>query len=159
MTARKAIFTFIFSLLITLSLGASPLSAQSTAKIEDRGVTLEFPDRLTFKARIEDSSTIERIVLEYGVEKLTCGTVTAKAFPDFQPGKTSADVSWTWEMRKSGSEPPGATIWYRWRVTNKSGGTTLSARKTLTWLDEANDWQSITRDKLTLHWYASPRTF
>ncbi|MEO6456677.1 MAG: peptidase MA family metallohydrolase [Chloroflexia bacterium] len=159
MTAKKAIFTFISALLITLSLGASTVAAQSTAKIEDRGVKLEFPDRLTFKAHIEDSSTIERVVLEYGVEKLTCGTVTAKAFPDFQPGKTSVDVSWTWEMRKSGSEPPGSTIWYRWRVTNKSGGTTLSDRKTFTWLDDTNDWQSLTRDKLTLHWYDSPRTF
>lgn len=159
MTAKKAIFTFISALLVTLSLGASTVSAQSAGKIIDHGVTLEFPDRLTFKAHIEDPSTIERVVLEYGVEKLTCGTVTAKAFPDFQAGKTSADVSWTWEMRKSGSEPPGSTIWYRWRVTNKSGGTTLSDRKTLIWLDEENDWQSITRDKLTLHWYDSPRPF
>ncbi len=159
MTAKKAIFTFISALLVTLSIGAPGAAAQTTAKIEDRGVTIEFPDRLTFNAHIEDSSTIERVVLEYGVEKLTCGTVTAKAFPDFQSGKTSADVSWTWEMRKSGSEPPGSTIWYRWRVTNKSGGATLSDRKTLTWLDEGNEWQSITRDKLTLHWYDSPRTF
>src|SRR5687767_8180672 len=136
MTAKKAIFPFIFALLVTLTLGASGAVAQTTAKVEDRGVTLEFPDRLTFQAHVEDPATIERIVLEYGVEKLTCGTVTAKAFPDFEPGKTSADVSWTWEMRKSGSEPPGATIWYRWRVTNKSGGTTLSDRKTLTWLDD-----------------------
>ena len=159
MTTKTTIFAHIFALLVALSLGAPAASAQTTGKIEDHGVTLEFPDRLTFEAHIEDSSGIERVVLEYGVEKLTCGTVTARAFPDFEAGQTSADVAWTWEMRKSGSEPPGSTIWYRWRVTNKSGAITLSDRKTITWLDEVNDWQSISRDKLTLHWYDSPRTF
>ena len=35
------------------------------------------------------------------------GEVIAKAFPQFTPGKT-VEAEWTWEMRQSGSLPPGA---------------------------------------------------
>src|SRR3990170_2717168 len=93
------------ALLAILAPGASSASAQGSILIENRGVTMEFPERLTFEARIESDAEIDQVVLEYGVEKLTCGAVTAKAFPDFEPGK-AVDVSWTWEMLQSGAESP-----------------------------------------------------
>jgi hypothetical protein len=135
-----------------------PVSAQNAITIEDRGAQIEFPDRITFRAHVESDADIAQVVLEYGVEKLTCGKVTAKAFPDFTQGK-SVDVSWTWEMLKSGSEPPGAQIWYRWRVVDTAGIETVSDEQRITWLDDQHAWQSISRDMLTLHWYASPREF
>ena len=39
--------------------------------------------------------------------------VIAKAFPEFTPGQT-INAEWTWEMRQSGSLPPGAQLWWRW---------------------------------------------
>jgi len=137
---------------------AATARAQVGIAIEDRGVTMEFPERLTFEARIRSDAEVDRVVLEYGVEKLTCGTVTAKAFPDFEPGKT-VDVSWTWEMLQSGAEPPGATIWYRWRAFDKAGNEAVSDEERVVWLDDVHDWRSVSRDMLTFHWYGSARTF
>jgi hypothetical protein len=100
-------------------------------------------------------------VLEYGVEKLTCGTVIAEALPTIPTlnfGSTF-DVSWTWDMRKSGSEPPGSRIWYRWRVTDKSGASSVSDKKTVLWLDDKHKWDSLSRDKITFHWYDGSREF
>jgi len=144
-------------LLIGLALPA-PAGAQSRIEIADHSPQIAFPDRITFSAHIASDAPIARVVLEYGVVKLTCGEVVAKAFPDFTPGAT-ADVSWTWEMRQSGSEPPGTTIWYRWRVTDTSGAEQLSGEQRLTWLDDAHPWRSASDGRLTLHWYGGSQTF
>ena len=146
------------ALLAILAPGASSASAQGSILIENRGVTMEFPERLTFEARIESDAEIDQVVLEYGVEKLTCGAVTAKAFPDFEPGK-AVDVSWTWEMLQSGAEPPGATVWYRWRAFDKAGDEAASDEERVVWLDDAHDWRSISQDMLTFHWYEGTRSF
>jgi hypothetical protein len=146
------------ALVMVAALAAPRASAQSGIVIEDRGVTMEFPERLTFEARITSDAEVERVVLEYGVEKLTCGTVTAKAFPAVEPAK-SVDVSWTWEMLQSGSEPPGAAIWYRWRAFDKAGGQAVSDEERIVWLDDAHDWRSISQDILTFHWYEGTRSF
>jgi hypothetical protein len=153
----------VLAALVTVPTGWSVASARqgagtSSLTISDQGVTLNFPDNLTFRASVRGDSKIKRVVLEYGVEKLTCGTVVAKAFPIFTP-QTSVGVTWTWEMRKSGSEPPGAEIWYRWRATDEAGNEAASEKKTVVWLDDEHDWQSISRDNITLHWYEGSRTF
>jgi Peptidase MA superfamily len=144
-------------LLICLALPALA-AAQSRITITDGGVDLAFPDSITFSASVASSAPIARVVLEYGVAKLTCGEVVAKAFPDFTPA-TAADVRWTWEMRQSGSEPPGTTIWYRWRVTDTSGAEQVSSTQRVTWLDEAHQWRSVSDGKLILHWYSGSQTF
>jgi hypothetical protein len=151
-------FTCAFAALLFVSLTAPHASAQSGPVIQDGGVTVEFPDRLTFTAHVESSAEIERVVLEYGVEKLTCGQVTAKAFPDFEPG-VAADVSWTWEMLQSGSEPPGTRIWYRWRAIDAAGNESVSDEQRLIWIDDEHAWQSISRGQLTFHWYDGLRAF
>ena len=152
-------FRCVLLVLLAISLSAPPVVlAQSAIRIEDRGVTIEFPDRLTFRAHVESGAEIDRVILEYGVEQLTCGEVMAKAFPDFKPG-ASADVEWTWEMLQSGSQPPGAKIWYRWRVIDKAGNQSVSDEQRVTWLDDAHDWQSISQGLLTFHWYSGSRDF
>jgi Peptidase MA superfamily len=149
-------------LLIGLALPALA-GAQSRIEITDHGTQITFPDRITFSAHITSDAPIARVVLEYGVVKLTCGEVVAKAFPDFPKSKIqnpkSADVSWTWEMRQSGSEPPGTTIWYRWRVADASGAEQVSDEQRMTWLDDAHPWRSDSDGKLTLHWYGGSQTF
>ncbi len=148
-----------FAALVILCLCLPPIAgAQGRITIADHGAELAFPDRITFSASVTSGAPIARVVLEYGVGKLTCGEVVAKAFPDFTPG-TSADVRWTWEMRQSGSEPPGTTIWYRWHVTDANGAEQLSAEQRVIWLDKVHQWRSAGSGKLTLHWYRGSPTF
>ncbi|NTW01476.1 MAG: peptidase MA domain-containing protein, partial [Oscillochloris sp.] len=148
-------FLLIALLLLT---APAPTGAQTALTITDRDVFIVFPDRINFNAQVVSSSPITEIVLEYGVDKRTCGDVTAKAFPEFVPG-TTVDVHWTWEMLQTGSEPPGSTIWYRWRATDSAGNTTVSPDKRVTWIDKSYDWHQINRDGLTLHWYSGEQDF
>ncbi len=155
---QRRLFILSVALLLIVLARPAQAGAQRQITIEDGGAQLTFPDSIVFSAHITGSAPITRVVLEYGVEKLTCGEVIAKAFPDLTPG-TSVDVSWTWEMRQSGSEPPGATIWYRWRATDANGAEQLSDEQQVTWLDDVQPWRSVSKDMLTLHWYDGSRAF
>ena len=147
---------FIF-ILIVGSL-AMPVQAQSGIDVSDDRATLSFPNTATFSANISANAQITLVILEYGVEQLTCGEVIGKAFPDFTPG-TDISVQWIWDMRQSGSEPPGAVIWWQWRVTLQGGGEIVSERQTVTWLDDIHEWQVITGGNINLHWYRGEQDF
>ena len=103
-------------------------------------IILNFPEISHIPRHIHSDVEITSIVLEYGNEQQTCGEVIAKAFPQFTPGKT-VEAEWTWEMRQSGSLPPGAQLWWRWRVTDANGQETVTETKTATWLDDVHDWK------------------
>ncbi|MBI5564187.1 MAG: hypothetical protein HY870_04785 [Chloroflexi bacterium] len=131
--------------------------AASLTSVDDKA-TLEFPDRLTFSVSLKHEIAIERVVLEYGVNQLTCGSVVAKAFPDVTPAK-AVDAEWVWEMKQTGSVPPGSTIWWRWRVVDAQGLETVTNQKSIVWLDDQHDWQTLTGDDINLHWYDGGQSF
>ena len=123
-------------LIITL-----PVYAQGTITVSNDEPLLEFPDRLTFRANFQNDRPIEKVVLEYGVDQWTCGTVVAKAFPEIKPGQ-DVSAKWTWEMKQSGSQPPGSKIWWRWHITDDQGKEIVTNRKETVWLDDQHDWQT-----------------
>jgi hypothetical protein len=153
---RKSIITiFLSSILLTVTSAFASLSPNATSN----EVTLSFPESATFRATFTSDTDITSIVLEYGNEQQTCGEVIAKAFPQFTPGKT-VEAEWTWEMRQSGSLPPGARLWWRWRVIDANGQETLTEVKTATWLDNVHNWQTMNKgDYLRLHWYEGDQSF
>jgi hypothetical protein len=159
MTRLLPILTLL-SVVLFWCIGFSIADAQSTnpLTITHRPEFIAFPDRISFNAQISSTAPIEQVVLEYGVVKRTCGDIVAKAFPRFTPA-TTVDVNWTWEMLQTGSEPPGATIWYRWRATDRAGNTLLSEEHRVTWRDQSNPWQQISEGDVTLHWYAGSPDF
>jgi len=151
----------VLQTLIVFMLLFSPLqtvAAAPAADVTNDTATLDFPNTITFAASLQNSAAITSVTLEYGTEQLTCGDVIAKAFPQITPGKT-VNAEWTWDMRQSGSLPPGATIWWRWRYMDDTGQETLSEQKTVTWLDGVHDWQTITQGDLHLHSYGLDQTF
>jgi len=157
MNALSALLTL--AVLLPLLVMPSLVDAQASAlKVEDRGTFIVFPDRVSFNVKITSRVPVAQVVLEYGVVKRTCGDITAKAFPKFTSGP-SIDVSWTWEMLQTGSEPPGAVIWYRWRVIDRDGNSAVTPDATVTWLDRTYSWQQISSGDLTLHWYTGDRGF
>jgi hypothetical protein len=134
---------------------AAPAAAATVGKNQ---AVITFPNTITFQIQAQGSAAIERIVLEYGVDVLSCGEVVAKAYPDFTPAK-SVSASWTWDMRQSGSEPPGARIWWRWRILETGGQETVTERKEIVWLDSEHPWKSLSRDLVTLHWYRGSQSY
>lgn len=151
-------------LILALSLSLSLLAAASAFAsplhdVTSNEVSLNFPESATFHATITGDAEITSVLLEYGNEQQNCGEVIAIAFPEFTPGKT-VDAEWTWEMRQSGSLPPGAQLWWRWRVTDANGSETVSETKTATWLDDIHDWQTRQEgEDLSLHWYQGNQAF
>jgi hypothetical protein len=121
-------------------------------------VTFDFPNTATFSATMSANSNITSVTLEYGNKQQTCGEVIAKAYPQITPGKT-VQTEWKWDMRQSGSLPPGATIWWRWLYTDETGAQFSSEMKTATWIDNVHDWQSLTSGDLRLHWYDKDKSF
>ena len=150
---------FVTAVFLSLSLlSVSPVYASPAADISRNEVVLNFPETVTFKLDVSATSEIQSVVLEYGNEQQTCGEVIAKAYPIFTPG-TSVSTEWTWEMRQSGSLPPGSQLWWRWHITDSSGNETVTAKKTATWLDDTNRWQTVSEGTLYLHWYGKDRAF
>jgi hypothetical protein len=159
MSRRLLLILLTLALLITaLPSAAPPARAQGTITVSNDEPLLEFPDRLTFRAAFKNDRPIEKVVLEYGVDQWTCGAVVAKAFPEIEPGK-DVSTEWTWEMKQSGSQPPGSKIWWRWRVTDDQGQEIVTNRKETVWLDDQHDWQTISGDNINLHWYDGASSF
>jgi len=90
----------------------------------------DFSGQHRLHRRVPGATNITAVLLEYGVNQLTCGTVDAKAFPQVTPG-TDVKVTWTWQMLQSGTLAPGSTVWWHWQVTDSSGAQFNSPTKTV----------------------------
>jgi len=148
----------LFLLFVLVILPAQPAFAAPRADVTNDQVAFEFPNTATFSSTLTANSNITSVTLEYGNEQLTCGDVVAKAFPEFASAKTT-QVEWTWDMRQSGSLPPGTSIWWRWLYTDETGAQFSSEIQTATWLDDVHDWQTISSGDLRLHWYGNDKAF
>jgi hypothetical protein len=135
----------------------SAFAAQRVDVTNDQ-VKFDFPNTATFSAILTSTTNITSVTLEYGDKQQTCGEVTAKAYPQITPGKT-VQVEWTWDMRQSGSLPPGANIWWRWHYTDDTGKEVVSETQNATWLDGIHAWQTISSGDLRLHWYGKDKSF
>ena len=155
--AKTHLFLPILLLLLLTSL-TLPAHAQAGVTVVSDQATLTFPESALFKAEFTSATQITAVVLEYGVDQLTCGTVEAKAFPDVAAG-TDVTVTWTWEMRQSGSLPPGASIWWRWQVSDAGGAQFTSPTQTVLWLDNIHSWQVISGGDINLHYYDGGASF
>jgi hypothetical protein len=146
-------------LALILSLFSVPAAfAAPMGDVKEDQIEINFPESATFSATLSSDSEIQSVVLEYGNEQQTCGEVLAKAFPQFTPSKT-VNVEWTWDMRQSGSQPPGAQLWWRWRYTDANGKEMVSETQTATWLDDVHPWQTLTSGQLRVHYYDLDKAF
>jgi len=151
--------SILLALILSLNLLAVPSAfAAPLADVTNDQIRINFPESATFSATLTSDSEIRSVVLEYGNEQQTCGEVIAKAFPQFTPSRT-VDVEWTWDMRQSGSQPPGAQLWWRWRITDANGNETVSETKTATWLDDVHRWQTLSSGQLRVHYYGMDKSF
>lgn len=159
MRIKRSSLTLLFILTLAAFTRLYPARAQGIAiDVSNERAVIRFPETITFQATLQSDTTIQEVVLEYGVEMQTCGTVIAKSFPLFTPGQT-VDAKWTWEMKQSGSLPPGASIWWRWRIVNQDGQEATTPIKEVTWLDNEHNWQTIIGDGINLHWYEGSQQF
>ena len=137
---KRSFLAFVGATLMLCG-SAAPVRALPRAGVTDNKALINFPESATFSATISSPARIASVVLEYGSRQLTCGDVVAKAFPPFDPA-VSVHVEWTWDMRQSGSLPPGAQLWWRWRYTDEAGNEFLSNEHETIWIDDVHRWRT-----------------
>lgn len=144
---------------LVLLLIPTPVKASSPkiVTISD-AATLNFPESMLFTAEFDAPDGISEVRLHYGSLQDTCGNVTGIAFPEFTAGK-KVKAEWEWNMLQSGGEPPGASIWWRWELTDAAGNITLTDIQQVTWLDDSHNWQSLAQGNIRLHYYAGGTSF
>jgi len=124
----------IFAAVVIFSLFLSYHNVQAAApQLQEyqNTVELDFPTSINFKAEFGSETAIVKIKLFYGSTQDTCGNVSGMALPDFTAGER-VTVNWEWDMRQSGGEPPGATIWWQWEIVDELGNSTFTDRQEIT---------------------------
>ncbi len=140
-------------LLPVLSLAAAP---RPSIRVADAQAVLHYPDSIDFTLQATSTDPIVTAEVEYGLETASCATDINRAEPeDYEPAGT-IDVQWTWDMRQTGSLPPGARLWWRWHLVDSTGQELRTTTETVTWLDDVHAWQTLTEGNLSLHTYNAP---
>jgi len=137
-------------LLPALALAAAPPPAIT---VQTAAAVLHYPDSIDFTLHASSADPIVTAEVEYGLETAACATDVSRVAPeDYEPA-TEVETQWTWDMRQTGSLPPGARLWWRWHLVDSSGSELRTPTETITWLDDIHAWQTLTEGNLSLHAY------
>ena len=115
---------------------ATPTPIPEGVTISDSRAAIDFPESVEFRLLASSARPLERAELEFGTNHVySCATESySRVRLPIEPD-SHLDLSWGWEMKKTGSIPPGTTIWWRWRLVDDEGQTFLSPREKLAWED------------------------
>jgi hypothetical protein len=132
--------------------------AQSAIVIADESVTASFPDSITFYVDAQSSSDIEKATLIYGTNGRSCQAGGSRQTVDFEP-ETAVSLEWEWELKRSGSLPPGTTIWWQWEIEDAAGNQQVTERQELILKDERFLWKTTSENGITVHWIQGVDSF
>ena len=130
----------------------------SSASVTQNNAELTFPTSVVFTINLDSADNIVRVKLHYGTNRDSCGTVSAMAYPEFTTG-SSISARWEWDMRQSGGEPPGTTIWWQWEYIDKQGKSEFTDKQEVLWLDSIHDWKLLEDGLIRLHYYESSTSY
>ncbi|TDI83578.1 MAG: hypothetical protein E2O74_06575 [Chloroflexi bacterium] len=139
---------------------AAPTLDYADVTLAASEATIDFPDSIDFLLSASSALPLRKVDLEFGTDHVySCATREYSSVRlDFEPD-TEVELSWEWELKKTGSIPPGTVVWWRWRFQDEGGRSYLSHRQELEYEDKRFQWQSLTQDNITLHWYTGGRDF
>ncbi|MRS03154.1 hypothetical protein EG832_08020 [bacterium] len=146
---KKLAALLMFCLLFTS--GFSGLN-RASAVVAQNQAEINFPTSVNFSINLDSAQDVAQVKLHYGTNRDSCGTVSALAYPEFTTG-SSVQARWEWDMRQSGGEPPGTTIWWQWEYIDKQGKSEFTDKKEILWLDDIHDWQLIEDGLIRFHYY------
>ena len=140
------------------TVAATPTQADFQVSVNE--VTLQLPDSVSFHLEGRGQRPIQVIDIEFATEEVfTCASTSYwSARTDLEAGQ-GVSVTWEWDMRRRGSIPSGALIWWRWRVVDDLGQEFRTPRQETVFTDHRFNWQSHTAENVTYHWYAGGDDF
>ncbi len=156
-TTKARIVLMVIPLLLVLAV-AQPAIAADELRVLDSAAQVDFPAGITFSLSAESETDVTDIRLNYTVERMSHAPVVSEVYLEFPPD-TRVATEWYWDMRKTGGLPPGTEVDYWWTVTD-AGGTEIETKPvTIHIEDNRYEWQSLTRDKISLYWYEGDDAF
>jgi hypothetical protein len=144
-------------LIVVLTLLAvAPAVTVDAASIQVEGATAEasFPDGITFNLSATSKVPIVKAELLYTQAEIETLHLDQAAIDP----STSIQVSMPVDFRAN-YVPPGIDIFYRWRLTDESGGVLETEPQSVTWTDSRFDWQEISTDQVTVFFYNGDEEF
>lgn len=151
---------FITLVVITLLAFLIPASAQAESglTISPCLVTINFPYSINIYITAESDVDITDIRVHYTVERQAFAQVISEAYIPFVPA-TLVNAQWVWDMRRSGSLPPGTDVTYWMTVSDNSGRTSETVPSVIHFDDTRYDWKTIQEGQVTLFWYSGDDAF
>jgi hypothetical protein len=134
-------------LILPFLLHSQVLSPFLETTIQQNEATLDFPTSITFSIRADNPAGISKVTLIYGTDAQLCLAGDTRHDSPFQ-GDPQVDTSWTWDLARSGTLPPGVEIHWQWEIVDSSGGSRLTDRESLVVSDPNYTWQTVTAGDL-----------
>ena len=159
MIKRLAALVTLLAVLLPVTSGFGPaLAAGDGPQVIASSAAVDFPLELAFSLKATSDSAIVDVRLHYQVERDSFASVVAEIKPLFTPG-TNIDLEWTMNLRQVGGFPTGTVVEYWWTLADAGGKAIRSERQSVIFADTRYQWQSLTRDNLTLYWYQGNNAF
>jgi hypothetical protein len=146
-------------LLICLLALSTAWAPQNLITVQENSAEINFPESISFQLQASSSTKITSARLEFGTDALACGENVSRAIPEDFQADNEIDVDWVWNLRRSGSVPPGTEIWWRWILENEAGELIKTPVQRLIYLDDIFAWRTRVSEHLSLSWYEGSGQF
>jgi len=156
MIRKTGLLALVICLLVLLS--PVPVQAQGGPAINRSSAQVDFPLYLHFSLSAESDVNISNIRLHYTIDRTSFAEVISEVYIEFVPA-ASVEVSWTFDLRRIGGIPPGASIEYWWTVTDANAAQAETVPAQVQFDDLRYSWQSLTEGMVTLYWYQGKESF
>ncbi len=151
-------FTFLFVAFCLVLLFFVPVQANAGIVLKSSLAEVTYPTSIRFSISAQSSAGITEIRLHYTTEQISFVNVFSEAVLEFEPAQ-SVTANWTWDLRRSGGLPPGITIIYWWTISDGTGARLQTPKEYLKFEDTRFDWQTLSEDRINLHWYEGTPAF
>jgi len=155
---KKAGLLVLIICLFMVFLSPISVKADDGLAVLDSSVETEFPLKLNFSLSVQSGTNITDIRLHYTVDRMSYAQVTSEVYIEFVPAAT-VDVSWAWDMRKTGGMPPSSIVEYWWTVTAVDGDKVTTEPVRVRFDDTRHQWYRLAEGKVTIYWYREDESF
>ncbi|MBI4331198.1 MAG: hypothetical protein HY673_07955 [Chloroflexi bacterium] len=134
-----------------------PAPRAADVRVAGNRTAPDFPNKITFVIEGASALAVKSIFLEYGTNKRSLSSEATRVEPQYGR-ETRINTSYSWEMKKTYSIPPGARIWWQWHITDAAGGTYTTPRQSVYWEDSRFSWQVWASAGMDMYYLNQPAT-